>query len=481
MDMKTNKIISFVIISSVLIVGLWSGTTYWFGIKAEEYFEKVFQNASHLQGIKLVSASYHRGFTRSEAVTVLEVQEPSTILAKNKSISFTLTHEIIHGPFSIGELPDGTWQLKPLLAAIQTSPTLKSEIRHSFAELFDQIPEMASTRNYTVIHFDGSAESHLRIPAFRHSFDATDKILVDWKGLDFEVKFNSELTWFNGSLSVPGFAIVDENQDARLDGMKSGFDFRENEEGLLLGEASFDMDRAEFYDKKDHKSQRLVMEGFRLHTASESAESAIHSFLSINIALLRSKDLECGPAVFRMAVRNLDAPSLVRLQEILGHSSSDKDTTRIFSTLKEVLPNLLRRSPEIEVSQLEIKTFDGNLTARIKIGFDGKLTPPVPNLLMLANALEANLDLKVDEKLLHRGASFLSEADTPLPEKKTGKVKPGENRDAASAAEVERQLSELLARRFIVKENGTYRTTASYKAGQLVLNGQVLSFQDFMR
>ena len=150
--------------------------------------------------------------------------------------------------------------------------------------------------------------------------------------------------------------------------------------------------------------------------------------------------------------------------------------------LGEILPGLLRKSPELEIRQLDLKTSLGDFSGKAKVAFDGKQPGSTQNLLALATAIAAQAEFTVGDRLLRHMVSSIMKENFIEQRKEQQGASPGEQaRDAIASAEVSEQLKALTAQNILVKDNGTYRASLSYKAGQLVLNGRPLSLQDLMR
>jgi len=57
-----RKPTSILILLVLVIMGLWAGFTYWFGMKAEQQYHALLEHASQGQYAKFVNESYRRGF-----------------------------------------------------------------------------------------------------------------------------------------------------------------------------------------------------------------------------------------------------------------------------------------------------------------------------------------------------------------------------------------------------------------------------------
>jgi len=485
-----KKLISIVVLLLILASGLWAGATYWFGVEAEQRYHALLQQASEVQYFKFANESYSRGFFESKAQTVMEIQLPSTADGKNQPIKISLAHDITHGPFPLSKSPEGNLQLKPLMAIIETRVVVGPEFRSHLEELYGQVPEIESMRDYTLIYLDGSGEENFAIPAFQRSFGKEEKVAVDWRGLFLQFNFTPDLKGFTGSLSIPGLEIAGKNGELKIEQLKSTFDTHEGIGGLSLGEASFSLDAVEFADRQEAEPTTFLMRGFNANASSKASGDTVNCFLAIRTDQLKLDDeMQYGPGGFEMAFRNIDALSLARLQQTVRETqaqfpqeSAEQMQMMMLAKYGEILPGLLKKSPELEITQLSIKTADGDFVGQANITIDGTKAGPTQDLLMLINAITAQVELKVGERLLHRVAKTAMKDEIIAQKIERDGVAPSDPEISATAsAMLNEQLQGLMALGLLVEEDENYSAQASYKAGEVVLNGRPMSLQDLMR
>jgi uncharacterized protein YdgA (DUF945 family) len=484
-----KKLFVIVILLLALVSGLWGGAAYWFGVKAEQQYRVLLQQVSQSQYLKLVNESYSRGFFESKARTVLEIRLPRGTAGENQPFQLTLAQDIRHGPCPLGKSPDEKWQIKPVMATIETRLILSPETQSRLAELCAQIPELASMRDYTIIYLDGNGEEHLLIPAFQHTFGQEDKVAVDWKGLSLQVNFTADLKGLTGSLSMPGLEIVGEDLDLRVEDVRSTFNSHEGVDGLWLGEASFDVAGLEFADTRESEPNAFLIQGFSVNTSSKASGDNINCLVAVRTDQLQFDETQYGPGAFEMEFLNLDAASLARLEETVREQqaqppqqSAEEAQIMLLARYLEILPGLLKNSPEIEVRQLDVKTSLGDFTGKAKLAFDGRKLESTQSLLALASAITAEAEFKVGERLLRRVATDMMGDKIAAEWQEQEEEAPSDDEiDDIVSARIDQQLEALMEQNILVKENEDYRASASYKAGQIVLNGRPLSLQNLMQ
>ncbi len=484
-----KRTLSIAIVCLLLLFGLWGAATYWFGVKTEAQYRALLQQAAEYPNVKLVNESYVRGFLSSKAQTAIEVQPAPDAAAEKQPIRLLLAHDIFHGPFPLAKPPGTKPQFKPVMGIIETSIVFSPENQNQISSVYAQIPEIASARDYTIIDLDGNGEEQLHIPAFQHTFGDEDKVAVDWKGLSLQTSFTIDMKAFSGLLKAPGLEVTGKDFDLRIKEAASTLHVREDASGLSLGEASFDLDAVEYSEKNGTEPVGFLMQGFRANTSSKASGDNVSFLGAIRTDQVKLNRAQYGPGVFEMEFRNLDAASLLKLQEAARQQASapakpstEAEQLVMLGRYMEILPGLLKKSPEFEVKQLEIKTTDGDFTGKARLAFDGTKLESTQDLLALANALAAQAEFKVAESLLRRVAIDTMKADIVTEyEEQKGVVPDDKEIQKIASARLDEQLKALMAQNMILKENGNYVARGSYEGGQIILNGRPLSLQNLMQ
>ena len=487
-----KKLITGIISLLLLVSVIWAAATYWFGVKTELQYRILLQQApqalQEVQYLKFVNESYDRGFFASQARTVLEIEHPQAA-AERAPMRLILAHDITHGPFPISRSPEGAWQFKPVMAIIETKIIFDPDAQKELAKLFDQIPEILSMRDYTVIYPDGRGEEHFVIPAFQRTYGDENKVTVDWKGLFLQVDFTGDLKGFTGSMKIPGLEVAGRDLDLKMREMKYAFSVREGARGLWLGEASFDLGEINFANKEDSGPRAGLIRGVGVTVSGDESGDNVSYSLAARTDQVKVDESLYGPGIFKMEIRKIDAESLAKLQQAireeqkLASGQSPEEVQRlVLLKYLEILPALLEKSPELEISRVEVKTPDGDFTGTAKIAVDGTKWDSSQDLSKLATTSTAKAELKAGERLVNRVASIMMKSQI-LAEigNREGEAPSDEEVDTVASAAAVKQLDALSAQNILVKEDGNYSVNVSYNVGQIVLNGRPLALQDFMK
>jgi uncharacterized protein YdgA (DUF945 family) len=197
---------------------------------------------------------------------------------------------------------------------------------------------------------------------------------VDWKGLTFQVDFTADLKRVTGSLNVPGLEVTAKDGDLRIQEVKSAFDYHEGIGGLSLGDASFDVAGMEFVDKQGDASPAVRIRAFNINTSNKASGDNLNCVVGIRTEQVKVGDMQYGPGIFELELRNLDAASISRLQQAVRElqtqqpqPSVEQMQTMMLAKYGEILPGLLKKSPELEITQLQVKTSEGDFMGKAKI------------------------------------------------------------------------------------------------------------------
>ncbi len=257
-----------------------------------------------------------------------------------------------------------------------------------------------------------------------------DKVTVAWKGLSLKVDFSADLKIFTGVLSAPGLGVIAKDINLNIDEVKSSFDSHEGISGLTLGEATFHIGVLDLAAKPENGSPAFLVQAFNARTSSNAVGDEVNIRVALSSDRLKIKENQYGPGTFEMEFRNLDATSLARLQQILreqrtprSHQSPEAAQMAMLAALGDILPGLLRKSPELEIRQFDLKTNLGNFSGKAKVAFDGKQPGSTQNLLALATAITAQAEFVIEGRLLrHMISSIMKEKFTEQRKEQRGKL-----------------------------------------------------------
>lgn len=494
-ERSVKKVAFFVIVLLFVAAASLAATSFWLGIQAQQQYQDILERTSRLGYVHLANEGYDRGFLRSKARTAVKLRNFDGAMHADahkkpeEQVEFTLVHDIRHGPLPLGDSFDGEIQLKPVLAIIETRVELSPEMQDNLKESLDELPEIALVKSHTVISLTGDGEMRFIIPAFHRDLGKENKVNVNWKGLIGNMAFTADFKKFTGSLKAPGLEALGDDRQLEMSGWATTFDTHEGIEGLFLGDASFLLAQLKFIEKKAGEERRFSMIGLQVETSSHASTDTINYAMTVRIDRVLTDDMQYGPGVCKVELRKFDAASLARLQQAvqdlqaqLPQRSAEGINQMIFANYAEILPGLMKKSPEIEIAELSLKTSDGDFRGQAKIVFDGTNTAAMINPLFLLSAVTAHAEFSVADRLLQR-IQEPAQREEIIAAVEQGKIEPLSDEEirALTASKGRERLQDLVNQNILLYEDGHYKASADYQQGRIILNGRQLGLQDLLQ
>ncbi|OEU81039.1 MAG: hypothetical protein BA872_06250 [Desulfobacterales bacterium C00003060] len=481
-----RKVIFVVLGLFFLIAVLLGAGTFWLGLEAKQQYNNILQQASTFQNVYVSNESYSRGFLRSQARTGVEIRTPGACKPGEEPLRFTLVHDIRHGPLPLWESLIGEKPRKPALAIIETQIELSPETQSRLKKAFGEISETPTIINHTTFFLGGNGESQLVIPAFQQTIGKVDKVTVDWKGLTSNVAFDADFKTFTGSLSASGLETFGKDGKLGMEGIESAFNVHEVPSGLFLGDVSLDVSLVEF--SGNGNGQRFSINDLQMKTSSQASNDTINYSMAMRIEQTMADDTAYGPGGYELQLRKLDAASLAKLQRVaqevqtqFPQQPADQITQMMIAKYAQILPDLLKKSPEIEITQLSLNTNDGAFTGKAKIVFDGTNAATLNNPLLLLNAVTAHAEFTIADRLLQRILESISKKEIIAANNQgKGAVLSEEEISALAAVKTAKRLETLVEKNSLVHEHGNYKASADYRQGQVILNGRPVTLQELV-
>ncbi len=463
-----KKILTALLFICLAIVLAYGGACYWVGGQAQRQHDELIAQINGYNFIEASTKSYDRGVFSSRALTTFTLTRPEC----GDSIKFGLINSIHHGPFVFLRNQHLKAGLQPVLAIIHTQ-LAPDDCPAEMKKLLEKIPELQSSEALTVISLDGGAETYCDVPSFRKTLtnDKNEEFEVQWGGFSAQSKFNVPLGEAVGSYSAPSLQVMDKDEVLRVKNIQGNFDSHRGMKGISVGSMAFSIEGVEAFDKGEPS--------FNLNTFEVKAESGfsgetVNGSIRLVFDKLTGGGLVLGPLTIEFEARKLDAEVLSRFESMApelrkkaaGAAGAGDEATDLF--VRKILGDLLAKSPEFEIKQLKIRTDKGDLSGRAKLAFAGLGENMEGNLLAILGGIDASAELSVSEALFFFVAeNALSGGSTPGSE---GAVK-------HSAGEFAKGL---LAQNIIVRENGAFKSSASYKRGRLSVNGHKMDFSGLL-
>ena len=460
------RVVLVILLLLIVAVGI---TPYWFGIQTEKTHGRIVKEVSEAGNLDVTLKSYKRSWLNSSAETVFEIRS-----GNQKIASLIIKDDISHGPLPLKELFRDNFRLKPVQAIIYSTVKITTENQNELVDLLAKFPP-AETK--TTIYMSGDGESQLSVPSFSHRLKEKNGS-ISCEGLKSRTTFSPNLRELTTSVESLGLIAKSDEFLLFIKNIEMNADLYTDARNLYspLGNVMLKVGLIDIEKKQAKK--RFSVENIELTGLTEVSNSNLNSTHRLGFASLRADGAKYGPGLYEIAIRKIDAPAWGRLQKTLKDvqkvdAPDEKQSLIVFGKIIEILPDLLKKSPEIELTKLSLKTPEGEVLGRAKVIIDGSSPELIKNPFFLLSSLNAEAYISIPAPFFESMLRNLARKNLIAEIEERGYDIPSDreiNELTSSAAAQE--LQSLVEQGIFVREEDDLKLRATYKQGELKLNGQ---------
>lgn len=486
--MRVLFIIILVLVGALLVL------PYFFGKNAEkEYMMIEARIAESLQPgiVKITDQSYDRGWFSSKAETVYSItgtisEDDDGDGEEGEILSIKSQDTIYHGPVPIGPLLKAHIPVVPVLGVIESTAVLVPGPDSGLEQYIKGLPPILSK---TVLGLSGGGVAQITVPGLQ-SADEDESAYASWTGIEGVIKFTPGFEEIDSTIESKMLSLKSDEVELTLEGLKGESDITYTDAGadvsLPLGTAVFNIESMNIMslDEETGEIDELSIKNLNFDGSTEESAGALTSVHSLSFEEAKVSNLTYGPGGYNFALRNIDKTAWAEIQEILEEQRENGDETDeatqddFLAKLMSILPLLVQKSPELEISDLHLETGQGDLKGGLFIAISGEgLEDPemALNPLFLLAALSANAELSVTKTLLEDAmlGFNVEEIQDEISEGKLDELSEDEIQTLA-AERSKFDINELTSQNVLVLEGDRYVMKAEYTTGQVLLNGNPL-------
>lgn len=453
----------------VVLIAAVAGLPYWFGMLAKDSYDAMLQKLTADGEITVTNNNFQPGWFESTADTTFTLNNLPTV-------SISMLHRISHGPLPL----DDEFQIQPLLARV------KSQISIGLPGGTVKLPPMTGK---TSVYLAGNSSTRLDMEPYKQAAPKageTGAFDLEWKGLSGDFTLSADYKNLKGELNAPvlGFSFMDGS--FTLTKVNLSLDTQEGASGIGIGSVALGVDKFAMDDKK--KSEQIGIEGLRVSSNTQEAGGNLNSTVSLQFRGLQTGGSKQGAAQINLQLRKLDVATLVKFQKEVCELCKQKAPPEQANMLMlgktmELLGQLAKKSPELEITKLSFKTEDGEVTGKAKFVLDGSQLDVSGNPMLMLKALSGDGEVSLPASIVRLFAEPDVKRDIEtlktsgkLSQKEIAKLSP--RRIAAITAQAIKDLPQykdgVVTRLHLVADGPNYRIVAALKDGQLRVNDQPL-------
>ncbi len=457
-----------------------TGAAYWSGLQAERWYQEALAEVARSgSGIKLSTVRYDRGLFSSHILTKVQMAEPDG--SGDSHPSFAIRQEVYHGPVPLAGLNQPDVPMGLVGAVVRTTLDRDSSpwIRQLAAWYGTQEPLIAVSQ----IALDGSGTTHVAMPPLVLK-EVEDLQSLDYSGLQGDFQVGPKSATVKGQLTIPRLQVVSKAKAAsagqsaaeagtvQLRDLKLTVDQRRGSFDLLFGESAFTLAELRVHDQSS--GAPLLITGLNVAgslTAQGTQQVAGEMRMKADQVTVGQQS---GTGSLHLAVRNLDGPTIGKLQQWQQQANQAPDDAQNLNTLWAVMKTLLAGQPEL-VLDTQAKMSQGDWQGKMTLNFqDFDESNWLQDPSSLLGALEkGSADLSASKALVE--TLLIEQQMDQLKSEAGDEQQPPQAAQALRAtatAQVRQQLEGLVATGFVKLDGDRYTTSARFANGQLQVNGQ---------
>lgn len=478
-----KKLTGLVVILAVLILGGY----YGMGVITEQTVKNNLEIVNQSNGLFAEVVEYNRGWFKSNATLNWRLHVPERMVksasgqsqaepAQDYQMQMPLT--IYHGPFIFAD--DG---LKFGMGYAKTDLTLPAKYAEQFNTFFTGESTKPKMDMSLLVNYFNSSKVNMAIPEFK-LIAKQGNAQFDWKGMSSTMKVTSSMDEIDGSFTIDGMRFTKDDVIATTGEIASEYNLHKTDSGLFLGDASLNFPSL-LVMNKDRKMFELS--NFDANTDSDIDSGLFSSHFKSSLNKIVANGKTYGPGNLEMAIRNLDADVLARINEQATKAQHGTDIEKqqaMFAIVPE-LPKLFSRGPEFEISQMSFTMPEGTVEGSLMISLPkGDTTNPLEMMQKVQGQGKLKVPAAVLKMLLSESAKQKLASNPAIAQNSTtppvdgSTTTPGDsstaNQDLTSqvAAQTDQQLNAMVQSGLLVQSGSDYLVELSLNQGQLVVNGK---------
>ncbi|KTD14601.1 putative membrane protein YdgA-like protein [Legionella gratiana] len=482
-----KKFAGLVIILAVLILGGY----YGMGALTEKSIRKTIKVIDQSNGLSADIEQYHRGLFNSEAKIKWHLHVPERVVTDANGQSQTIPAQdyrtempltIHHGPVIVAND-----HIRFGFGYAEAVFPFPPQYNDQFNAQFTQESIKPQLDLYIFVNYLNESTVEFNVPNFKLiTKDGSGNF--EWLGMNSSTTMTSGVKKVKGSVVLDGLNATKDDTKITLSKVSSDYDLHETPAGLYLGDANFNLPSFDVF-VKDQKM--FGINNLAIKSDSDIEQHLFNTHFNVSLKSMLANGQNYGPGNLDIALRNLDADVLAKINEQTRAMQNGDEVQRqqaMLALLPE-LPKLFSKGAELEISQLSFKIpqgqIEGNLYITLPKGensnpfelmqkIQGKAKLQVPaeavkeimkQSIMQQLSKEPNLQQTLMQQLQANQA-------TNQPAAKTTQPAPTPTAEQLADMQTEKQLNALKQSGFIIAQGTDYIIEVSLEQGKFIINGK---------
>lgn len=474
-----KKLTGFVIILAVLILGGY----YGMGILTEKAIKKNIEIVNQSNGLTAEIIQYDRGFASSDAKVKWRLHVPEGVakdatgqaqIIPAQDYQMELPLHIKHGPvfFTGNRLRFGMGNAESVIP-------FPSQYVEQFNKLFTKESIKPQLDLNIFVNYLSQSTVNLNVPAFKLiAQDGSGQ--MHWMGMESTTLITSNVDKVVGDFVINGVEFSKDTAKMVLKKVSSDYDLHATKAGLMLGDATFNLSSLMVTDKEN---KILDLDNLALRSDSDVKADLFHMNFIMSLKSLFANGQTYGPGDLKLSLRNLDAEIVGKLNALVQEMQNKPEAERqqAVISMMPMLPKLLSKGPQLELSTLTLKLPQGMLNGNLLLSLP-KMESNNPFELIQKVEGKAKLQLPmVVVKQMMQQSVRQQLANQPIKEEiikqlQTGQAKaanqPEPSLEELAAMRTDKQIEAMTNAGLIKAEGSDFVIEVTLQHGQFTVNGK---------
>lgn len=455
-----KKPIVLVVAVVLVLVAAVAGLPFWFGMQAQSAYDAMIANATQGGDLTVTQNKFDRGWLESTADT--------TFTVAGTPVTVSALHRISHGPLPL----DDDFQFQPVLARV------KSQVSIGLPAGTVKLPALTGK---TTVYLAGNSQTTLDMPAAKSGTPGGASF--EWKGLTGSVETSADFKSSKGNLSSPLFRFSGADGSAMsLQQLRVNFDQQKGASGFDIGTTGLNIEKFSM----DGPAGQTLISGLTVSSDTKETGGNLDTGLSFQFREALSGDSKQGAGQINIQIRKLDIATLKKFRTEVQALRKEKKPQEQVNMLMlgktlELLGQLAKKSPELEITKLAFKTADGEVSGKAKFVLEGSQLDVSGNPMLMLRALSGEGELSLPDSLVRLLATPDVKRDIETL-KASGKLKKQEiakltpKRIEMITQQALRELPQykdsVITRLKLIPDGPNYKIVGVLKNGQILVNNE---------
>ena len=474
-----KKLTGLIIVLAVLVLGGY----YGMGIITEKTIKRNITVINQTNGLYAEIEHYDRGWFSSDAKIKWSMHVPERVVTSDNGQTTTVPPQdfqmempvkIDHGPIIFANK-----QLRFGMGYAFSDIPFPEKYNDEFDKNFAKNSIKPKLDLSIFVNYFNKSTVGLKLPTFK-LVAKNGNGQFDWLGMHSTTSMSSGLQKVNGDIVLDGMNINKDNTRISLGTVTSEYNLHKSPSGLFLGDASFTLPSFEVLEK-DKKVFALTELTIGSDTDVDDGLFSMHFHMSLKSVMANGK--KYGPGNFELALRNLDADVLAKINEqatVMQNGTELQRQQAMIAMLPE-LPKLFSKGAEFEVSALRVKLPEGDIDGTVLVSLPkGDSSNPFELIQKVKGNAKIKVPVAVVKKLMQQSVMQQMAKQPEMQQALIQQLQSNQlqanqtapTTEQLASMQTDKQLADLEQKGVIVVSGTDYVAEMNLEAGQFTLNGK---------